>query len=98
MAARSRDVVEMMTCPTTTHPVGVNWNLEGPGVWQTLGGEKKVHIYIHIYIHMGVYTCMYAQQGQNEKFFGRSLHDPISNIWRLQLTRTPTHRHRAYQT
>jgi hypothetical protein len=25
MAARSRGVVEMMTWPTTTHPVGVNW-------------------------------------------------------------------------
>jgi hypothetical protein len=37
MAARSRGVVEKMTRTTTTHPRG---ELEGPGVWQTLGKKK----------------------------------------------------------
>ena len=38
MAARGQGVVEMMTRPTTTHPVGANWKgLESGKLW----GKKK---------------------------------------------------------
>ena len=59
MAARSRGVVEMMTWPTTTHPVGVNWKgLESGKLW----GEKKVYTYILIYTYGGTYK--YVRWGE----------------------------------